>query len=94
MVIPSFLYHLTSLNEFVVRVERKGVDDRDDRDKPLENSDLKETGQKIKRSMIARAERITQPVPVIPPIPNHRYHPNEGIIVFGIFKDVLTIDTT
>ena len=48
MVIPSFLYHLTSLNEFVVRVERKGVDDRDDRDKPLENSDLKETGQKIK----------------------------------------------
>ena len=44
--------------------------------------------------MIARAERITQPVPVIPPIPNHRYHPNEGIIVFGIFKDVLTIDTT
>lgn len=45
MVIPSFLYHPTSLNEFVVTVERKGVDDRDDRDKPLENSDLKETGQ-------------------------------------------------
>ena len=38
-----------TLNEFVVTMERKGVDDRDDdrddRDKPLENSDLEETGQ-------------------------------------------------
>ena len=41
------------LNEFVVTIEREGVDDRDndrvddrdDRDKPLENSDLKVTGQ-------------------------------------------------
>lgn len=38
-----------TLNEFVVTMERKGVDDRendgDDRDKPLENSDLKEIGR-------------------------------------------------
>ena len=39
-----------TLNEFVVTMERKGADDRDndrvdDRDKPLENSNLKETGQ-------------------------------------------------
>ena len=38
-----------TLNEFVVTMERKGVDDRDndrdDRDKSLESNDLKETGQ-------------------------------------------------
>ena len=39
-----------TLYKFVVTMERKGADDRDndrvdDRDKPLENSNLKETGQ-------------------------------------------------
>ena len=39
-----------TLNEFVVTMERKNADDRDndrvgDRDKPLKNNDLKETGQ-------------------------------------------------
>ena len=39
-----------TLNEFVVTMEREGVndrdDDRDDRDKSLENSDLKKIGKK------------------------------------------------
>ena len=38
-----------TLNEFVVTMEREGVndrdDDRDDRDKSLENSDLKKIGK-------------------------------------------------
>ena len=46
------------------------------------------------RSMIAHAERITRPVPLILLVRHHRHHSDKGVIVLGILKDVLTVDAT
>ena len=43
--------------------------------------------------MIAHAERITRPVPLIPLVRHHRHHSDKGVIVLGILKDVLTVNT-